>query len=144
MFGIYQEQVQRILSLIETPKFSFEMLLGKRRWLLDSGASYHTIGNIRLLFNMSNLPPIPIKLPTGVEVMDLKHGMPLSSKVILGDVVFVPGMTCNLVSIVQLIREIFYMATFTYKLCAIQGRIVRNFIGMGEQQQGVYLFKNIY
>ena len=93
------------MSLLETPKSKFEKLLGKRLWLLDSGASYHKTGNISLLYNGSHLPPIPVKLTNGIEVMATKHGMVgLSPNVILRDVLFVPRMACTLVSIGLLIR----------------------------------------
>ena len=43
---ITDEQVQKLLSLIETPKENNERLSGKCDWLLDSGASYHMTGTV--------------------------------------------------------------------------------------------------
>ena len=131
------------MSLIETPNSRFKKLLGKRLWLLDSGASYHMTGNISFLYNVSNLPPIPVKLPNGIEVMATKHRMVgLSPNVILRYVLFIPRMTCNLVSIRQLIRELFCTVTFTYKLCMIQDHSMRNLIGVGEPRRWVYYLKH--
>ena len=113
MPGFTQEQAQWILSLIETPKSGFEKLSGKKLWLLDSGASHRMTGNLSLLYNVSSLPSIPVKLSNGVEVMPTKHGMAkLNPKVILNDVLFVLGMTCNLISITQLVSEIFCTVPF--------------------------------
>jgi len=53
---------------------------------------------------------------------------------------YVPRLTCNLVSIAQWIREIFCIVTFANKLCAIQDYTTRSPIGVDEQQQRVYFF----
>ena len=45
---ITNEQVQKLLNLIETPKDNHELLSSKCNLLLDSGASYHMIGNLSL------------------------------------------------------------------------------------------------
>ena len=54
---------------------------------------------------------------------------------------FVPSLTCNLISIAQLINDLVCTVIFTPKLCVIQGHSMRRLIGMGEQQRRVYLFE---
>jgi len=87
--------------------------------------------------------PVGVGLPNSVETMAIKRGMVmLSPKIILRDVLYAPVLTCNLISIKQLVREVFCTVTFTDKLCAIQDHTMRNPIGVGKQQQGVYLFQD--
>jgi len=59
------DQVQRLLSLIRTPKAGLDKLSGKKSWLFDSGASYHMTGDTELLNNVSNIGPIPVGLANG-------------------------------------------------------------------------------
>jgi len=59
------EQIQKLLSLIETPKSSHERLSGKDDWLLDSEASCHLIGNLNLLTNVHDTSSIHVELPNG-------------------------------------------------------------------------------
>jgi len=62
MGGFTPEQVQRRLSLIETPKSGYEKLLGKDIWLLDFGTSCHMTGSLASLCDGYNLKPIPVEL----------------------------------------------------------------------------------
>ena len=64
-----------MLSLIETPKDNNDRLSGKCDWLLDSGASYHMIGDFRLLLNVSNIAPIPVGFPNAKIMFASKRGM---------------------------------------------------------------------
>ena len=43
---ITDDQVQRLLSLIKTPKDNNDRLSGKCDWILDSGAFYYMTGNL--------------------------------------------------------------------------------------------------
>ena len=133
----------RILSLIEIPKSGYEKLLGKKARLLDSGTSYQMTGDITLLCNISNISPVGVGLPNGVETMAIECGMvKLSPKIILQDVLYVPGLTCNLISIAQLIREVSCTVTSIDRLCMIQDHTTKSPIGVGKQQQGVRFFKD--
>jgi len=83
-------------------------------------------------------------MPNGENSVATKSGLvQLNSKILLYDVLFVPGLNCNLISIAQLINELFCTVTFTHKLCVIQDRFVRTPIGVGEQRRGIYYFKEI-
>ena len=140
--GLTAEQVHRLMSLIETPKPGYEKLSGMNNWILDSGASYHMTGNLAQLSNVEHTRPIPIRLPNGGYSMTIKHGsVQFSPKLTLHDVLFVPNLDSSLISIAQLIEEVFYTVTFTKKLCEIQDHTTRSPIGLGEQRRGVYLLK---
>ena len=65
MEKITDDQVQKLLSLIEAPKDNHEKLSGNCDWLLDGRVSYHMTRNINLLTNLCNIPPIPVSMTTG-------------------------------------------------------------------------------
>jgi len=56
----------------------------------------------------------------------------------LKDVLCVPQLCCNLISIAQLIDDLFCSITFTKKLCMIQDLTMRILIGVGEPRKGEY------
>jgi len=84
------EQVQRLLSLIETPKSSHKHS-GKDIWLLDSGATCHLTGNLNYLHNIHETLPVHVELPNGTPTLATKKGLVyLNSKIVLSDVLYVP------------------------------------------------------
>lgn len=84
----------------------------------------------------------PVGLPNGKQIMVTKEGnVALGENLILTDVLYVPDLKCNLISVSQLLATSFYSVTFTDKLCVIQDRNSRTLIGAGEQSDGVYWFK---
>ena len=46
ILGLSSEQVERLPSLIDTPKLDYERLSGEASWMLDTGASAHMVGNV--------------------------------------------------------------------------------------------------
>lgn len=60
---------------------------------------------------------------------------------ILDNVLFVPKLSCNLISISQLIDEKNCHVQFTDEFCAIQDRCSVNLIGVGERKGGLYLYR---
>ena len=143
--GFTPEQVQRILSLIETPKSTPEKLSGKENWLLDSGASCHMTGSLSLMHDIHDVELISVELPDGSVTMATKGGsISLNSKLRLNHVLYVPGLNCSLISIAQLIDENFCDVTFTKKLCVIQDPTTRSPIGVGEPRRGVYYLKKSF
>ena len=67
--------------------------------------------------------------------------MRLNDKLILSDVLYVPGLNCNLISIAQLIEDLCCIVIFTRKLCVIQDPTTKMLIGLGEPSKGVYFYK---
>ncbi|KAL2940785.1 Retrovirus-related Pol polyprotein from transposon TNT 1-94 [Bienertia sinuspersici] len=137
--GLNSDQVQRLLSLITTSPSS-EQLHGKQSvWLFDSGASHHMTGALDCLFDCSDLPPHPVSLPDGVQTSAVKQGsVRLSNNFVLHNVLYVPNLKCNLISVGQLILDSNTIVTFTDKLCIVQDRNTRTPIGLGDFRDGVY------
>ena len=63
--GLTSEQVEWLLSLIDTPKLGYKRLSGKALWMLDIGASAHMVGDVNLVSNLQRVSPIAIGLPNG-------------------------------------------------------------------------------
>ena len=137
------ELVQRLLSLIETPKSNFDKILGNHVWLLDSGASCHMTGIENFLHNVCNIEPIPVEWPNKTTTLAVKKGsVYLNPKLQLRDVLYVPNLKGSLISIAQLINDIYCTVTFTPKLCVIQHLTTRNLIGVARPRNGVYFYKD--
>ena len=89
--GFTAEQVQRILSVIETPTSIHGELSGKEIWLLDSGASYYMTNMLSLLCEVEDIRPIHVALPNGSEILAVKRGtVYLGSNLRLNNVLFFP------------------------------------------------------
>ena len=100
MPGLSAEQIERLLSLIETPKPGYDKLSGKGDWLLDSGATCHMTGDLKKLNMVHNVSPILVKMPNGQNSLASKQGtVKLNPRITLHDVLLVPGLTCNLISV---------------------------------------------
>jgi len=51
------EQVQKLLGLIDTPKGGYKNLSGTIPWLIDSDASCHMTGNLRIMEEAKKFSP---------------------------------------------------------------------------------------
>ena len=118
--GFPPEQVQWLFSLIDTPKAGLDKLSGKKAWLFDSGASYHLAGEIELLNDVVKIQSIPISPTNGsVTYVVMRGTIELNLKSILHDVLCVPSLDCDMISVAQLLDEICCIVTFTKKLCVV-------------------------
>ncbi|KAH7568282.1 hypothetical protein JRO89_XS07G0271200 [Xanthoceras sorbifolium] len=112
------------------------------QWIIDTGCSNHMTGNISLFESLYDVSPSPVGLPNGNHTTAIKEGkIVLSDGLILKDVLYVPDLNVNLISVSQLLATLNYFITVTDKLCIIQDRNSRTLIGAGEQCDGVYWFK---
>jgi len=65
----------------------------------------------------------------------------LGKKIILNDVLFARDLKCNLISIAELVEDLYSTVTFDRKLCVIQDPTTKMLIGSGEHRKGVYFYK---
>nr|KYP49844.1 hypothetical protein KK1_028440 [Cajanus cajan] len=73
-------------------------------------------------------------LPNGEHTIATKEGtLLLSDTLTLTNVLYVPSLTCNLISVTQLIKELDCVFYFTNSFCVIQDHTLRTLIGVGEQ-----------
>ena len=83
-----------------------------------------------------------VGLSDGTKTIGNEMGyVKLSKDLCLKDVLYVPTLKCNLISIGQLLKEKYYIVTFTDSFCMIHDHTSRNPIGVGELRNGVYYYK---
>ncbi|KAI5428719.1 hypothetical protein KIW84_033637 [Lathyrus oleraceus] len=126
---------------------SNESMTGKTKlnaWILDNRASNHMTRIIQHLCDVKEVIGCPVGLPNGKTVMSTKEGkIKLADDLILKNVLYVPQLNCNLISISQLSDESNCNVHFTADLCAIQDRTSKMLIGAGERRDGLYLFREV-
>jgi hypothetical protein len=143
--GLSAEQWQTLVNMLESQKGnSSERMTGKEVWIIDTGASNHMTGNLKLLQDLKDVQGCPVGLPDGQKVLATKEGTTtLDGGLKLSNVLYVPKLNCSLISVTQLIDETNCIMQFTNSLCVMQDRTSRVLIGLGEQIDGLYYFKGI-
>ena len=137
------EQWKALTGLMSTSKITDERLNGefkKRLWIIDSGATHHVTGDASWLENTRNIPGRLVGLPNGKKVIAIREGcVRLSKTITLKSVLFVPKLSCNLISVSQLNDDMQCITQFDSSICAIQDRS-RRLIGAGVRRDGLYYF----
>lgn len=109
-------------------------------WVLDSGASDHISGNLRLLSHFTNATSIPFATfanGSKAEVKAVGRANPLPS-LALDSVLHIPKCPFNLVSVSELTRSLNCSITFNNNSVVIQDRGTGRMIGAGYESQGLY------
>ena len=113
-------------------------------WIIYTGALNHMTGNLSDLHNLRVISPCPVGLPYGINIVTTKEGSIIFYRYfVLENVLYVPGLSCNLISVSQLIDHSNCTIQFTHNMCVIQNRTSRMLIGEGERRDGLYYFKGI-
>lgn len=114
-------------------------------WIIDSDASDHMTGN-RNFF--SSYTPclrdrfVKIADDSFTRVMGI-GSVSLSSTLHLRNVLYVPGFTCNLLSISKLTGDSLCVARFSPSSCVFQDRISGQTIGNAREDSGLYYFMRV-
>ena len=128
-------------------KSGSDKLSGKTKFgdvILDTGASHHMTGQLSLLTNVVSISPCSIGFVDGSTTFALSMGsFPLSSKISLTNVLYVPALNCTLISVSKILKQTGCLATFTDTVCVLQDRFSRTLIGTGEERDGVYFLTDV-
>ncbi|WOH00045.1 hypothetical protein DCAR_0519401 [Daucus carota subsp. sativus] len=137
------DQWKALAGLIGNTKIPDDRLNGKfdnKLWIVDTGASRHVTCHASWLFHTHEVHHCPVGLPNGKSVMATKEGsVQLSSKITLKNVLLVPELSCNLISVTQLIDDLQCTVQFNDSMCAIQDHS-RMLIGTSIRRDGLYYF----
>jgi len=99
--------------------------------------------DLKKLSKLHDVHLILVKMSNGQSYVARKQGVAkLNPNIILYDVLFVPGLTCNLMSIALLINDSACTVTFTPKLYVICELSLSRRIEVGRQRREVYLFNS--
>ncbi|KAJ4718835.1 Retrovirus-related Pol polyprotein from transposon TNT 1-94 [Melia azedarach] len=137
------EQWQAIVGLIGNTKIPDDRLNGKfddKIWIIDTRATHHVTGYATWLFDTQEILDCPVGLPNGETIVATQEGsVRLSDKITLKHVLYVPKLSCNLISVSQLNDDIQCIVQFNSYMCAIQDQ-TRKLIGTGVRRDGLYYF----
>jgi hypothetical protein len=101
-------------------------------------------GNVRIMQKTKNVQGCPVGLPNGEQAVATHEGIVILEKGLqLSNVLYVPGLNCNLISVSQLIDDMDCVLQFTNSVCIMQDRTSRTLIGVGERRDGLYYFRGI-
>ena len=121
------------------------LLFGKdRRFdiVIDSRASHHMTGDVKLLTDVMKIAPCPISLPNGQIAWATSHGsLNLAGCLVLRHVFFAPSLSVTLISVAQLLRDVASFVLFTKNFCVIQDLVSKTLIGAGRERNGVYHYE---
>ena len=142
--GLNIDQWQTLLQMLGGLKPATTEKMTGKAWIIDTGASNHMTGTIGDLRDLREITQCPVGLPDGSSAIATKEGtVTLESNLCLKNVLYVPGLTCNLISVSQLTDHYNCFVQFTNGLCVIQDRTSRMLIGAGERRDGLYYFRGM-
>ena len=102
--------------------------------MFDSGVSCHMMENLSFIHDLKHISPILIGLENGALAFARKEGsVKLNKRIKLNNVLYVPSLTCNLISIMEFCKELNCSVTFFDNFCVLQDCILWIPIGAGEQ-----------
>ena len=89
-------------------------------WILDTGASFHMTGDPTLLVDIKSVDGASIHLPDGTVTRATQVGtLVLSDRLSLSNVLFVPQLKVNLISLYRILKDKSYVALLTDQLCIL-------------------------
>ncbi|GMI69800.1 hypothetical protein HRI_000649300 [Hibiscus trionum] len=109
------------LTAIEGNSFSFIPALSSQ-WIVDSGASDHMSGNLKLFQSFSTLSsPCYIKIEDGSLFKVIGKGsVQITPKLVLLTVLYVPNLSCNMLSVSAFVRDVNCHVHFGVDGCVFQ------------------------
>lgn len=136
------EQWKAIVGFFGNSNIPENRLSGKfdnTSWIIDTGATHHVTGEKSWLFDIKQLH-CPVGLPNGDTVIASMEGsVYLSDTITLNHVLYVPNLSCNLLSVSQLNDNLQSIVTFNSDMCLIQDQM-KALIGTGVRRDGLYYF----
>ena len=109
-------------------------------WVIDIGATDHMIHAIDLFTSITATLNTFVNLPNGEFALVTHIGtIKISDNLILYNVLCVPSLNFNMISVSQLAKSILYCLIFFGNLCFIQDLAHWSMIGLGKEINGLYL-----
>ncbi|XP_072066989.1 uncharacterized protein [Arachis hypogaea] len=125
-----------------------EKMTGKRifdLWIIDSGASNYMTGILKILCEKKTIRGCPVGLLDREQAIVCKQGtVIIDGGLELKNVLYVPKLKCNLLSVSQLTEAEHCLVQFTDEFYVIQDRTSRTLIGVGEQKDELYWYRGAH
>ena len=128
-----------IAEIVNIPTFD------KIDWIIDTRAADHMVHSILVFSSITCVSNSFVYLPNGEKVLVTHIGIVhLTETLILTDVLCVPSFTFNLISISKLNKSQYFYLIFLGSFCFIQDLALWSTMGLGREQNGLYLLDNKY
>ncbi|GKB75768.1 ribonuclease H-like domain-containing protein [Tanacetum coccineum] len=117
---------------------SYKLYIG---WIIDSGASQHMNYTILNMFNVVEVSKLNMTVghPNGTKAVVTHVGsLRLTDKIVIHDVLVVPGYEVSLLSVHKLSKDNKYRVIFDENVCVIQDSVIRTQVGTGSESNGLY------
>ncbi|KAK8293190.1 hypothetical protein V6Z12_D06G173200 [Gossypium hirsutum] len=109
-------------------------------WILNSGATDHMTGNKALFCTFFQTFGKAVKTADGSLCKIEGHGtVVLNEQIALKNVLFVPNLACNLISISKISIDLYYSTIFNDLDCTLQALNSKMMIGKVSLQNGLYI-----
>jgi hypothetical protein len=121
-------------------KFIVKPIFSSTGWVIDIGATDHMIITTQFYTSMHHVDNISVNLPNGQSVLVTHIGsVQVTPTLLLTDVLCVPSFDFNLISVSKLTSSLHCCIFFLSIYCFIQDIMQWKMIGLGKQQNGLYL-----
>ncbi|CAA7062674.1 unnamed protein product [Microthlaspi erraticum] len=101
-------------------------------------------GDRDFLVEQRSVLPCSVGLPNGKQSLSRETGTVVFDEDFkLINMLFVPDLKCNLISVSQLIEDLDVVMQIANKGCVVQDRTTRNLSGVGELRDGLYFFRRL-
>nr|GEX07440.1 hypothetical protein [Tanacetum cinerariifolium] len=136
---------ETLLQMLKNQSGSIKKINAKYFWIIDSGASHHMTCIIEDLSKLKEIVQWPVELPDGNIAMAKKEGdVCFDNGFVIRNVLCVLGLTCNLLSVPQLLDEGNCIVQFAPNICVIHDLTSRTMIGTGKRKDGgLFYFREI-
>ncbi|XP_071739055.1 uncharacterized protein [Rutidosis leptorrhynchoides] len=138
--SLTNDQMTKLLSLLNEPSVQSSNACSNME---DSGANQHMTVSENSLFNVVDISDFNLKVshPNGTEAKLNKIGnLQLTSKIVLYDVLVVPGYCVSLLSVSKLAADSGLFIDFDRHKCYVQDLMSRNTLVTGSNIRGLYVF----
>ena len=134
-------------NLVIAPRFTAKsgmFFTENNEWIIDSGATDHmTCDHYRFSHLSSKCSKTTVTSANGVSSPVIGVGaILLSPTFVINDVLFVPLLNCNILSISQLTKSHNYVALFFLTHSIFQNIHTKETIGSGKQSGGMYYLED--
>ncbi|KAH9753027.1 protein kinase domain-containing protein [Citrus sinensis] len=115
----------------------------KDPWIIDSGATDHMTSHSKLFYSYIPCPGSQkIKIADGsLSSAAGKGSIPISTNLVLTSVLHVPNLSCNLLSVSKITKDLHCIAKFSPSYCEFQDLCSGKKIGSAREVDGLYYFE---
>ncbi|XP_019179617.1 PREDICTED: uncharacterized protein LOC109174843 [Ipomoea nil] len=113
--------------------------LHSSNWILDSGATDHTVCSLEFFENYHAIENTAVNLPNGKQAqVDHMGDIRFADGIYLRNALRIPSFSFNIISVSGLLHNSPYVLTFTSNQCLLRGSHGKT-IGFAKEEKGLYL-----